>query len=81
MPMKLQSSTTTRKNSNYFIRLNLFNFFLYLVISLSIVNELCLLFPSLSEGDAKVHIFFYPPNFFKLFFKIFTILVYQWEDA
>jgi hypothetical protein len=27
------------------------------------------LFPLLSEGDAKVHIFFYPPNFFSIFFE------------
>ena len=71
------AALTTRKNFDSYQTIISF----YLVISLSIVNELCLLFPSLSEGDAKVHIFFYPPNFFKLFFKIFTILVYQWEDA
>ena len=49
----------------------------YLVISLSIVNELFVLFPLLSEGDAKVHIFFYPPNFFSIFFKYFSKIFFD----
>ena len=44
----------------------------YLVISLSIVNELFALFPLLFEGDAKVHIFLNLTNLFSLFFNFFA---------
>ena len=43
------------KNSNYITDINLF-LTSYLVISLSIVNELSIVFPS--KGDAKVGIIF-----------------------
>ena len=51
---------TTRKNFDSYQTIISF----YLVISLSIVNELSFLFPLLSEGDAKVVIFFNLANFF-----------------
>ena len=35
----------------------------------AIVNELLCFNSSLSEGDAKVHIFFYLPNFFMIFLQ------------
>ncbi len=44
-------------------------FFLYLVISLSIVNELLFVVPS--KGDAKIHTFFLAANLFLIFLQFF----------
>ena len=68
--MKLQSSSQLEKTRIYLS--DLISFLLYLVISLSIVNDLWFSL-ACSEGIAKVQTIFEPANFSLQFFKKFVI--------